>query len=223
MDSPEEECSGWCTEVLFGVPARRAVLLLCLAFAALLATIARARRRQAQGETSACCSTPARPVSVTPMASTVVARSSRAALETAGYTVDWEDCTNNGGGATNCDNADKNPRIFTDDEPRPLRRDRPTELLGRALPARLWTTRRRPSIIKYVQNGGGIAGVHNATDMGTTADDVGLVGRQQRQLGRRRDDARPRRDRASPTSRQVQVADHNHLATARPAGHLRLR
>jgi hypothetical protein len=36
-------------------------------------------------------------------------------LEAAGYTVDWEDCTNNGGGANNCDNANKNPRIFTDD------------------------------------------------------------------------------------------------------------
>ena len=34
----------------------------------------------------------------------------QSALEAAGYTVDWEDCTNNGGGATNCDNSDKNPR-----------------------------------------------------------------------------------------------------------------
>jgi hypothetical protein len=37
------------------------------------------------------------------------------ALEGAGYDVDWEDCDNNGGAANNCDNPDKNPRIFTDD------------------------------------------------------------------------------------------------------------
>src|SRR5215208_5806990 len=36
------------------------------------------------------------------------------ALQAAGYTVDWEDCDNNGGAAGNCDNSDKNPRIFTD-------------------------------------------------------------------------------------------------------------
>ena len=44
----------------------------------------------------------------------------QSALEAAGYTVDWEDCTNNGGGANNCDNANKNPRIFTRREPRSL-------------------------------------------------------------------------------------------------------
>src|SRR5215218_162079 len=35
-------------------------------------------------------------------------------LEALGYAVDWEDCTNNGGGTNNCDNPNKNPRIFTD-------------------------------------------------------------------------------------------------------------
>ena len=116
------------------------------------------------------------------------------ALETAGYTVDWEDCTNNGGGASNCDNANKNPRIFTDDN---LARYDAIVLLNASAgpPGPLWTRRAKAAIIKYVQNGGGIAGVHNATDMGTTADDLGLVGRQQRQLGRRLHDARPRRDR----------------------------
>ena len=34
----------------------------------------------------------------------------QAALTTAGFTVDSEDCTNNGGAANNCDNAEKNPR-----------------------------------------------------------------------------------------------------------------
>ena len=34
----------------------------------------------------------------------------------------------------------------------------------------MWSDAQKASIIKYVQNGGGIAGVHNATDMGTTAE-----------------------------------------------------
>ncbi|HWK29748.1 MAG TPA: PKD domain-containing protein [Solirubrobacter sp.] len=90
-------------------------------------------------------------------------------LEAAGYTVDWEDCTNNGGGASNCDNADKNPRIFTDDN---LARYDAIVLLNASAgpPGPLWTDAQKASIIKYVQNGGGIAGVHNATDMGTGAE-----------------------------------------------------
>src|SRR3954453_21578676 len=40
----------------------------------------------------------------------------QAALQATGFTVDWEDCTNNATtpSATNCNNPDKNPRIFTD-------------------------------------------------------------------------------------------------------------
>ena len=39
-----------------------------------------------------------------------------------GFTVDWEDCTNHGTTptTTNCNHADKNPRIFTAAEPRAL-------------------------------------------------------------------------------------------------------
>ena len=93
----------------------------------------------------------------------------QAALEAAGFTVDWEDCTNNGGGANNCDNADKNPRIFTDTN---LARYDAVVLLNSSAgpPGPLWSDAQKASIIKYVQNGGGIAGVHNATDMGTTAE-----------------------------------------------------
>ena len=93
----------------------------------------------------------------------------QSAIEAAGYTVDWEDCTNNGGGATNCDNANKNPRIFTDEN---LARYDAIVLLNSSAgpPGPLWSDAQKASIIKYVQNGGGIAGVHNATDMGTTAE-----------------------------------------------------
>jgi hypothetical protein len=90
------------------------------------------------------------------------------ALEGIGYTVDWEDCTGNGGGSGNCDNANKNPRIFTDTN---LARYDAIVLLNASSgpPGPLWDTPQRAAIIKYTQNGGGIAGIHNATDMGTGA------------------------------------------------------
>ena len=134
------------------------------------------------------------------------------ALETAGFTVDWEDCINNGGaGATNCDNADKNPRIFTRREPRQY--DAIVLLNSSAgPPGPLWSDAQKASIIKYVQNGGGIAGVHNATDMGTTAETWNwwdgnnansVVG------------ATMAGHAATNTTNvgQIQVADKNHLST----------
>src|SRR5262245_49666270 len=39
----------------------------------------------------------------------------KAALEDAGYTVDVETCTDNGGAEGNCDHPDANPRVFTDE------------------------------------------------------------------------------------------------------------
>ena len=86
-------------------------------------------------------------------------------LEAVGFTVDWEDCTNNGTTptATNCNHADKNPRIFTDEN---LARYDAILLLNASAgpPGPLWSDAQKAAIIKYVQNGGGIAGVHNATD-----------------------------------------------------------
>ena len=152
----------------FGVPARRAVVAACLAVAALLGAIglapavaeAQSKRLLLYTGTTGFRHTDAinngRPVVQT-------------ALEAAGYTVDWEDCTGNGGAATNCDNANKNPRIFTDEN---LARYDAIVLLNSSAgpPGPLWNDASKASIIKYVQNGGGIAGVHNATDMGTTAE-----------------------------------------------------
>jgi Trehalose utilisation len=93
----------------------------------------------------------------------------QAAIEAAGYTVDWEDCDNNGGGAGNCDNADKNPRIFTDDN---LARydaillfNASAAWAGGSRPGPLWNADQRAAIIRFVQAGGGIAANHNATDM----------------------------------------------------------
>src|SRR3954452_6144657 len=37
----------------------------------------------------------------------------QAALEKAGYRVDWEDCTDNGGNPGNCDHPTENPRVFS--------------------------------------------------------------------------------------------------------------
>src|ERR687897_3560703 len=93
----------------------------------------------------------------------------QSALETAGFTVDWEDCTNNGTTptSTNCNHADKNPRIFTDAN---LARYDAILLLNASAgpPGPLWDADAKAAIIKYIQNGGGIAGVHNATDPGTS-------------------------------------------------------
>ncbi|HEX6022884.1 MAG TPA: ThuA domain-containing protein, partial [Solirubrobacter sp.] len=93
----------------------------------------------------------------------------QSALENIGFTVDWEDCTNNGGGANNCDNPNKNPRIFTDTN---LARYDAILLLNASAgpPGPLWDDAQKAAIIRYVQNGGGIAAVHNATDMGTSAE-----------------------------------------------------
>ncbi len=94
----------------------------------------------------------------------------RDALVDAGYAVDVETCDNNGGGPNNCDHAEKNPRIFTDDN---LARYDAILLLnassswaGGGRPGPLWNADQRAAIIRYVQGGGGIAANHNATDMG---------------------------------------------------------
>ena len=150
-----------------GMPGRRAVLLLCVAFIGLLASILIPAAAQAQSKRLLLYT------GTTGFRHTDGINGGRpivqAALQTAGYTVDWEDCVNNGGGlATNCDNADKNPRIFTDTN---LAKYDAIVLLNSSSgpPAVLWDAAQRAAIIKYVQNGGGIAGIHNATDMGTTA------------------------------------------------------
>ena len=151
----------------FGVPVRRAVVLWCAAIVSTLAMLLAPAIASAQDNKRLLLYTGTtgfrhsdginggRPVV-------------QAALQTAGYTVDWEDCNGNGGGATNCDNPDKNPRIFSDTN---LARYDAIVLLNSSSgpPGPLWNDASRASIIKYVQNGGGIAGIHNATDMGTTA------------------------------------------------------
>src|SRR6201999_2939952 len=83
----------------------------------------------------------------------------QAGLEAAGYTVDWEDCDNNGGGANNCDNANKNARIFTDEN---LAKYDAILLFnvsaiwnGGGRPGPLWTQPQRDALIRFVQGGGG--------------------------------------------------------------------
>ena len=100
-------------------------------------------------------------------------------------------------GAGNCNNADKNPRIFTDAN---LARYDAVVMLnmswkfaGGNLPGPLLEAPQKDAIIKYVQNGGGIAAIHNATDAGAGQSiwdwwDGGPNSR------RRHDDARPRGD-----------------------------
>ena len=89
------------------------------------------------------------------------------ALETAGYTVDWEDCTNNGGAREQLRQRQQEPAHLH--ATTNLARYDAIVLLNSSAgpPGPLWSDAQKASIIKYVQNGGGIAGVHNATDMGT--------------------------------------------------------
>src|SRR4051794_4967844 len=212
MDSPEEECFRMVHRGSIGMPTRRVGVLLCLAFTTLLTAVLAPPAAQAQGTQTKRLllytgTTGYRHTDGINGGRPVVQK----ALETAGYTVDWEDCTNNGGGANNCDNADKNPRIFTDEN---LARYDAIVLLNASAgpPGPLWSDAQKAAIIKYVQNGGGIAGVHNATDMGTTAETWNwwdgnnansVVGSTMAGHA------------ATSTANvgQIQVADQNHLST----------
>jgi hypothetical protein len=92
------------------------------------------------------------------------------ALNRAGYVVDWEDCTDNGGNPGNCDHPTENPRVFSDQNL--VRYDAllffnaSSSWAGGGKPGPLFGERERAAIIRYVQRGGGIAANHNATDMG---------------------------------------------------------
>ncbi|WP_370518000.1 ThuA domain-containing protein [Micromonospora sp. MP36] len=138
------------------------------------------------------------------------------ALKAAGYEVDWEDCDNNGGGPNNCDHPDKNPRIFTDQN---LARYDAILLLnaswswaGGRRPGPLLDHAQREALIRFTQNGGGIAAVHNMTDAGAGVSvwdwwDGGpdsVVGTTMRGHSS---------GSATGNAATVQVADHNHLST----------
>ncbi|HEX6024761.1 MAG TPA: ThuA domain-containing protein, partial [Solirubrobacter sp.] len=91
-------------------------------------------------------------------------------LEGLGYTVDWEDCNGLGTGTNNCNHPDKNPRIFTSEN---LARYDAIVFLNMSwaflgnnppLTGPLLQTPQQEALISYLQNGGGIAAMHNATD-----------------------------------------------------------
>jgi plastocyanin len=139
----------------------------------------------------------------------------QSALTAAGYTVDWEDCDNNGGAVGNCDNADKNPRIFTDENLAKydaiLLFNASAAWAGGSRPGPLWNADQKAAIIRFVQGGGGIAANHNATDMGAgvvtwdwwDGGNNSAVGSLMKGHG------------ATSTGNvaQVEVADHHHLST----------
>jgi hypothetical protein len=139
----------------------------------------------------------------------------QAALEEAGYSVDWEDCTDTGGNPGNCDNPAANPRVFSD---RNLKRydallffNASSSWAGGGKLGPLWDEGERAAIIRFVQKGGGIAANHNATDMG-----AGVVswdwwdGGEQSVVGSlMRGHARTDRNNVA----DVHVEDPNHLST----------
>ncbi len=138
-----------------------------------------------------------------------------AALEAQGYVVDREDCDNNGGGANNCDNAAKNPRIFTPENlanyEAILFFNTSASWAGGGRPGPLWDAAQRQAIIQFVQQGGGVVANHNATDMG-----AGVVSWDWWDGGNESVVGSLMRGHAASSQTNVadvQVADKNHLAT----------
>jgi plastocyanin len=141
----------------------------------------------------------------------------QAALEEAGYTVTWEDCNGIGTGAGQCRAPDENPRVFTEAN---LANYDAILLLNASdyfsgtggAPGQLWNAAEEQAIIDFVQNGGGIAAVHNMTDAGAGVEtwdwwDGGpnsVVGTLM--TGHAATDINNTAD--------VQVADRNHVSTA---------
>jgi plastocyanin len=140
----------------------------------------------------------------------------QSALEKLGYTVDWENCDNNGGADGNCDHANANPRIFTDEN---LARYDAVVFLnaswswaGGNRPGPLLAQSQRDALIRYVQDGGGIAAVHNSTDMGAGQPVWDWWdGAPDSVIGTTMPGHSPGSATGNPAT--VQVADRNHLAT----------
>ena len=95
----------------------------------------------------------------------------QARLEALGFQVTWEDCSGFGTNPGECRNPDENPRVFTEAN---LAQYDAIFLLNASdyfsgtggTPGQLWSAEEEAAIIDFVQNGGGIAANHNATDMG---------------------------------------------------------
>jgi hypothetical protein len=152
----------------FGVPERRVILLAGLV--AMLAALALPSLAAAQGQGKSILmytgTTGYRHADGIQGAVDVLGPKLRAL----GYTVDREDCVDNGGGANNCDNPEKNPRIFSDANlakyDAVVFANMSWKWAGGNKPGPLLREGEQNAIIKYVQNGGGIAAIHNATDAG---------------------------------------------------------
>jgi glucose/arabinose dehydrogenase len=87
------------------------------------------------------------------------------ALDAANISHDWEDCDGAGTAAGQCHNPDENPRVFT---PENLAQYDAIFLFnaGGNTPAPLFSQEQRDAIQGFVNDGGGIAANHLATDMG---------------------------------------------------------
>jgi plastocyanin len=138
------------------------------------------------------------------------------ALQAAGYAVDWEDCDNNGGAANNCDNPDKNPRVFTDDNLAQydaiLFLNASWSWAAGGRPGPLLAQPQKDALIRYLQHGGGIAAVHNSTDMGAgTSVWDWWDGGQNSVIGTTMPGHSPGSSTGNPAT--VQVADRHHLST----------
>ena len=138
------------------------------------------------------------------------------ALQELGYQVRWENCDNNGGGPTNCDGPDRNSYIFTDANLAQydaiLFLNASWSWAGGGRPGPLLDQAQREAVIRYVQKGGGIAAVHNSTDMGAGQSVWNWWdGGPDSVIGTTMPGHSPGSATGNPAT--VQVADRNHLST----------
>lgn len=138
----------------------------------------------------------------------------QAALTAAGVTHDWEDCDGAGTGTNQCQNANKNPRIFSAanlaqyDAVFFFNAGGHTGGSGATGP--LWTDPQRDAIRTFVNNGGGIAANHLATDIGAGAVSWGWWdGMGNSAIG----STMPGHP-AAPQTGNIQVTDRHHPSTS---------
>ncbi len=147
------------------------------------------------------------------------ARAARATSSTA------RTATTTAAAPNNCDNAAKNPRIFT---PQNLANydaillfNTSAAWAGGGRPGPLWDAAQRQAIIQFVQQGGGIAANHNASDMAAGVVSWDWWDGAER-VRRRLADEGPRRDEPEQPRRRPGRGQPSPLHP-RPARHLPLR
>ena len=141
-----------------------------------------------------------------------------------GYTVEWEDCTNNGGAANELQQRRQEPAHLHGHEPRALRRDRVPEHVVRAggnRPARCWDDAAEERDHQVHAERRRHHGHPQRDGHRRRRIRVGLVGRQQPELHGRHHHGRPRGDEPERNVATGAGRRPNHLSTKDLPDHVR--